>query len=104
MDDLTKERLTRLEQMVRRRGGVLDSSTRLTLVMSLMSFAKDGSEIMDPNVNLREQLELASRLVEAVNPRPSDVHRLAELVLAMDEWRQINEGILIMGMKGEIVG
>lgn len=41
---------------------------------------------MDPNANLKEQLELASRLVKAVNPRPNDVHRLAELVLAMDEW------------------
>lgn len=45
---------------------------------------------MDPNANLEEQLRIASRLVEAVdNERPvdpEDYARLAELVIALDNW------------------
>jgi hypothetical protein len=41
---------------------------------------------MDPNANLEQQRFIAARLVEAENPDPADVQRLAELVLALDEW------------------
>lgn len=44
---------------------------------------------MDPDANLEEQLELANRLVDLVDEVHTstvDVVRLAELVLAMDEW------------------
>jgi hypothetical protein len=45
---------------------------------------------MDPNANRAEQLRLASRLVESFdNERPireDDAARLAELVIALDEW------------------
>jgi hypothetical protein len=46
---------------------------------------------MDPNANLREQLAIAKRILES--PGYSEVHeyvvdaeRLAELVVALDEW------------------
>jgi len=38
---------------------------------------------VDPNANLAEQLELARELVDDENP---DAARLAELVIALDEW------------------
>jgi hypothetical protein len=38
---------------------------------------------MDPNSNLEEQLRLAADLVEIGS---ADAARLAELVLALDEW------------------
>lgn len=45
---------------------------------------------MDPDENLREQLKLASRCVEAYeSDRPlheADVYRMSELIIAMDEW------------------
>jgi hypothetical protein len=45
---------------------------------------------MDPTANLQEQRLLAARLVEASdNDRPireEDIGRLAELVIALDEW------------------
>jgi hypothetical protein len=45
---------------------------------------------MDPNANLEEQLNLASRLIyEQENEPPSkpqDIIRLAELILALDAW------------------
>lgn len=53
---------------------------------------------MDPNANLEEQLRLASRLVESVESGRfvdamkrdgrlvNDAHRLAELVIALDQW------------------
>lgn len=52
---------------------------------------------MDPNVNLAEQLRIALHLAECERPddAPSeecagvhDAARLAELVLALDEWIQ----------------
>ena len=48
---------------------------------------------MDPNANLREQLELARTLVgpwpdEQQAEREADAVRLAELVVALDEWIQ----------------
>ena len=57
---------------------------------------------MDPTANLREQLELASRFLlewdasgdddspysDADTFNPHDVARLAELVIALDEWMQ----------------
>lgn len=39
---------------------------------------------MDPNANLKEQRELAKKILEENNRE--DVDRLAELVLALDEW------------------
>jgi hypothetical protein len=44
---------------------------------------------MDPMENLREQREIAGRLISHRAPRPAyeDVQRLAELALALDEWR-----------------
>ena len=51
---------------------------------------------MDPNENLKEQLQLAIALVEVSPNTPNkddilhDAQRLAELVLALDEW--INGG------------
>ena len=47
---------------------------------------------MDPTANLREQLEIAARLTADESPyrsiteRIADSDRLAELVLALDEW------------------
>lgn len=49
---------------------------------------------MDPDENLKEQLKLAKRLLEPDNPRSEeDVARLAELVVALDEWLK-NDGFL----------
>ena len=51
---------------------------------------------MDPNANLREQLELAQEIVKraasieqqdmTLSPAEQNALRLAELVLALDEW------------------
>jgi hypothetical protein len=45
---------------------------------------------MDPDANLKEQRSLAAKLLyETENDKPpsdADVHRLAELVIALDEW------------------
>lgn len=44
---------------------------------------------MDPDANLREQLELANAWVnadEGVEVDGADALRMAELVLALDEW------------------
>lgn len=47
---------------------------------------------MDPDENLREQLELAKRITKFIahdhDPSPAlpDAERLAELVLALDAW------------------
>jgi hypothetical protein len=47
---------------------------------------------MDPLANVKEQRELANKLVEHSGDLDldymTDVERLAELVLALDEWRQ----------------
>jgi len=40
---------------------------------------------MDPNANLKEQLQLARRIVEDGSAK-RDGEALAELVLALDEW------------------
>lgn len=45
---------------------------------------------MDPTENLRMQLRIADRLIEAddkdLRPLPTDAVALAELVIALDEW------------------
>jgi hypothetical protein len=44
---------------------------------------------MDPNANLAAQLRMARRITEGVSGRDydiADVDRLAELVLALNEW------------------
>ena len=41
---------------------------------------------MDPNANLEEQRELAYRIVELNDSREATYDRLAELVIALDEW------------------
>jgi hypothetical protein len=41
---------------------------------------------MHPDTNLREQLFLASKILYEGEPLREDVDRLAELVLALDEW------------------
>jgi hypothetical protein len=45
---------------------------------------------MDPSANIEEQLRIASRLVRQSDEdkpfRQVDVARLAELVIALDEW------------------
>ena len=45
---------------------------------------------MDPNTNLAEQIELAAALQQAWDSNelldPGDVTRLADLVLALNEW------------------
>ncbi len=41
---------------------------------------------MDPEANLAEQREIAQRILHA-SASPQDAERLAELVLALDEWR-----------------
>jgi hypothetical protein len=47
---------------------------------------------MDPDANLKDQLTLAQRLLRNLEAEPmvsaeeADVMRLAELVLALDEW------------------
>lgn len=47
---------------------------------------------MDPKANLAEQLRLSSRIVyQYENEKPlneENVYRLAELVIALDEWRR----------------
>lgn len=51
---------------------------------------------MDPNANLREQRELAQRITTLADRRSAprgvdfenDAARLAELVQALDDWRQ----------------
>lgn len=40
---------------------------------------------MDPNANLKEQVKLATLLVDDENAS-DDATRLAELVLSLDEW------------------
>lgn len=45
---------------------------------------------MDPNANLKEQREIANRLLDDESESPdgfaNDATRLAELVVALDEW------------------
>ena len=41
---------------------------------------------MDPNANLREQRELAKRLLDHDREDDDDVWRLCELIEALDEW------------------
>jgi hypothetical protein len=56
---------------------------------------------MDPDANLKEQLELAKKLQDAgemeflpgkADELPNDAARLAELVLALDEWLRTVDG------------
>jgi hypothetical protein len=58
---------------------------------------------MDPDANLKEQLQLASRFVaawDAEQPVPSeDAYRLAELVQALDGWLK-RGGALPKGWNG----
>jgi hypothetical protein len=50
----------------------------------------NGGLTVDPNANLREQRELARSILEIDNIREDspDEARLAELALALDEWRR----------------
>jgi hypothetical protein len=52
---------------------------------------------MDPNENLKEQLETADRIIQAVSEErfvhEGEAETLAELVLALDEWLK-NGGFL----------
>lgn len=41
---------------------------------------------MDPNATLEEMRTLAEALIEADDPDPGDVERLAHLVQALDQW------------------
>jgi hypothetical protein len=45
---------------------------------------------MDPNANLKEQLEISKRIIKASEKGKfsgtADTERLAELVVALDEW------------------
>lgn len=45
---------------------------------------------MDPNANLKEQLDLANGIMkvwdDGAYPAPEDAARLSELVVALDEW------------------
>lgn len=43
---------------------------------------------MDPNANLREQLALAAKAIDDGSRVSHDARRLAELVLALDDWLQ----------------
>jgi hypothetical protein len=47
---------------------------------------------MDPNANLAEQLKLAARILDGAAPE-EDAERLAELVLALDEWLRRSGGL-----------
>jgi len=40
---------------------------------------------MDPNANLEEQIQIASDILSG-NEDEQDAERLAELVIALDEW------------------
>ena len=42
---------------------------------------------MDPNANLQEQFRISKRAIDG-HPLPTDLERLAELVLALNEWLQ----------------
>lgn len=46
---------------------------------------------MDPNANLTEQREIASRILKAglADIDPHDADRLAELVVALDSWLRV---------------
>jgi len=50
-----------------------------------MDKPSEGEKKMDPNENLKEQLEVAHELLLSGSFDPT-VQRLAELVLALDEW------------------
>jgi len=46
---------------------------------------------MDPDANLTEQLELSKKLIHCLDNEPeppelADIERLAELVLALNDW------------------
>lgn len=41
---------------------------------------------MDPHANLMEQLDLARKIQDADDVDPSDADRLAELVIALNDW------------------
>ena len=41
---------------------------------------------MDPNANLKEQLEIAARLIESDDSDDREGARLGELVIALNEW------------------
>lgn len=41
---------------------------------------------MDPDANLKEQLELAESILYGGDSLETDKERLAELVLALDQW------------------
>jgi hypothetical protein len=41
---------------------------------------------MDPDANLKEQLEIAKAIADGTYEGSDDAERLAELVLALDEW------------------
>lgn len=41
---------------------------------------------MDPNANLKEQLQLARDIIDGPVEHPEDATRLAVLVLALHEW------------------
>ena len=48
---------------------------------------------MDPDKNLEEQIELAKKILYASGDHVLDADRLAELVLALNDWIQLN-GVL----------
>lgn len=51
----------------------------------LAASAAHEREPMDPDANLREQLQVATRLANGKG-RPGDGERLADLVEALDNW------------------
>jgi len=49
---------------------------------------------MDPDVNLTEQIQLAQKIASTMSDHsPEDIERLAELVLALDEWIRNDGGL-----------
>ena len=56
-------------------------------VQSLPRSKERTSETVDPNANLAEQLRLAKSFLDSDSlPEDVDVVRLAELVVALDQW------------------
>lgn len=51
---------------------------------------------MDPNENLKEQLELANHILEHIGDTDinDEAYRLAELVTTLDEWLHDKKGFL----------
>src|SRR5438132_1187778 len=62
-------------------------SVRIAQERNCRRITTKGENNMDPNANLKEQIELAKEAIECGGfAHPEDAVRLAALVIAFDEW------------------